>query len=84
MYSFSAPAGANAATDICLELNGRRLAASGAHVEPAVFSRTRSAMGQALFEAEAGDVLSLNTSSALSVDETCVSPVATLIIYSVD
>jgi len=84
MYSFSAPAGANAAADICLELNGRSLASSRCHVEPAVFARTRSAAGQALFTAEKGDVIALTTSTALSVPDTCGAPAATLIIHSVD
>lgn len=84
VYSFSAPAGANGATDLCLEVNGRSLNASRCHVEPAVFAGTRSAAGQALFTAEKGDVIALTTSTALSVPDSCGAPTATLIIYPVD
>lgn len=85
VYSFSAPACTNAATTISFSLNGVEMIASRAFISPALTGDSRAAMGQALFEADAGDIIALNTSTAMNIPASISGgPIATVIIYSVD
>jgi len=85
MYSFSAPAGYNGAAVLSLSCGGSEVYSSRSSIEPAVCAQTRSASGHALVYANAGDVLSLNSSCAMDIpDPAYGGPVATLMIYSVD
>lgn len=69
IYTFSVSACENAASELRLELNGKALDSSRAYLSPAVQTASRSAVGQAVFCAQAGDILSLNTSVALNMPE---------------
>lgn len=80
-YTFSAPQGMNAASHLCLACGGAPISASGSYIAPVTGSNSRTAMGQALVELNAGDVISLTSSTAMDVGS-CGwnSPVATLIL----
>ena len=80
-YTFSAPQGMNAASHLCLACGGAPIPASGAYIAPVTCANSRTAMGQALVELHAGDVISLTTSTAMDIcDGGWHSPVATLIL----
>lgn len=81
IYTFAAPAGNNAATTLSLAVNGSEIYASRAYIAPAAGYSSRQAHGQAMFDAQAGDVISLNTSSALSIPD-CAEPIASLILLA--
>lgn len=81
IYNFASSAGNNAATTLSLSVNGAEIMGSRAFVPPAAGYSTRQAHGQAIFDAQAGDVISLNTSSALTFTD-CAGPVASLILLA--
>ena len=84
-YNFLAPAGNNISTMLSLALNGTDLFASQTFAAPAVQTSATSATGQAMFEANPGDKLTLNTSAAIEIPRSAGNgPVATLIIYRID
>lgn len=85
IYTFSASACENASSMLCLELNGRALNASRSYVSPAVQTASRSAVGQAVFCANAGDILTLNTSVALTISQTYHEcPCSTVLILKIN
>ena len=84
-YNFLAPAGNNISTMLSLALNGTDLFASQTFAAPAVQTSATSATGQAMFDANPGDKLTLNTSAAIEIPRSAGNgPVATLIIYRID
>ena len=84
-YNFLAPAGNNISTMLSLALNGTDLFASQTFAAPAVQTSATSAAGQAMFDANPGDKLTLNTSAAIEIPRSAGNgPVATLIIYRID
>ncbi len=85
MYTFAASACENAATMLSMSLNGREMYASRSYVSPSVHVGSRTAMGQAVFCAQAGDVLNLDTSVALNIPQTGAScPLATIVIWKIN
>lgn len=83
-YTFSAPQGMNAASHLCLACGGSPINASGSYIAPVTCANSRTAMGQALVELNAGDVISLTSSTAMDICECgCNSPVATLILQRI-
>lgn len=84
-YNFIAPAGDNVSTILSLALNGADLFASRTFAEPAVQTSATTASGQAMFDANPGDRLALNTSAAIEIPRSVGDgPIATLIIYRIE
>ena len=85
LYTFSSSACDNAASTLCLELNGRALCSSRSYLSPAVQTSSRSAVGQAVFCAQAGDIITLNTSVALTISQTYHDcPCSTMVILKIN
>ena len=82
-YTVNVPADTAASTTMTLNLNGAAIAGSGVDVETAAGTTTASFTGQAVFTARAGDMLSLNTLSALSFTAATTVPIFTLVLERV-
>lgn len=82
-YTVNVPADTAATTTMTLNLNGAAIAGSGVDVETAAGATTASFTGQAVFTARAGDMLSLNTLSALSFTAATTVPIFTLVLERV-
>lgn len=85
IYSFAADMSDNAATVLSMAVNGNEIYASRCCVSPGVISGPRSVMGQAVFCAGAGDVLTLNTSVALNIPQMgAACPLLTVVILKIN
>ena len=85
IYSFAADACDSGATTLSLAVNGNEIYASRTHVPHGVGYASRSAVGQAVFCARAGDCLTLNTSVALNIPQTGAScPQLTMVILKIN
>ena len=82
-YTVNVPADIAAGTTMTLNLNGAAIAGSGVNIETAAGTSTSSYTGQAVFTARAGDMLSLNTLSALSFTAATTAPIFTLVLERV-
>ncbi len=85
IYTFASSPCENASTVMSMYLSGRELYASRAYMAPAVPAHNRSCVGQAVFCAQAGDVLTLKTSVALTIPQTGAQcPCATMVILKLN
>lgn len=80
MYTLNVPTGLAVNTVMSLGLDGAVVAASGVDVETTTDTATANFAGQTIFTARAGDVLNLDSLSALNITSATTDPVFTLIL----